>query len=109
MKSEVRFVNESLKDAFNKLSNGSFEEKQLKKFIERAFKDIMENSFCGIQIPKKLIPLDYIKHYNIKNLWKYDLPRGWRLVYSIEKEEIQVISIILEWFDHKSYERRFKY
>lgn len=42
-------------------------------------------------------------------LARYFLPRGWRLLYSILNEEIVVVSIIIEWFDHKNYEKRFKY
>ncbi len=68
-----------------------------------------ENAFCGIQIPKRLIPKVYIKKYGIDNLWKYDLPKGWRLIYSVAGDGILIISIIIEWFDHKEYERRFKY
>jgi len=30
-------------------------------------------------------------------------------MYSIVNEELVVVSIVLEWFDHKEYERRFKY
>jgi len=68
-----------------------------------------ENVFIGIQIPKRLIPKYYLQNYLIKNLWKYNLPNGWRLLYSIIGEEIMIISVILEWLDHKKYERRFKY
>ena len=32
-----------------------------------------------------------------------------RAGYSILNEEIIVVSLILEWFDHKEYERKFKY
>ena len=39
----------------------------------------------------------------------YDLPKGWRLIYSVTRKGVEVLSIILEWFDHKNYERRFKY
>ena len=68
-----------------------------------------QNAFCGTQIPKRLFPKEYIQKYGITNLWKYDLPKAWRLLYSVAKDEVVVISIILEWFDHKEYERRFKY
>ncbi len=37
------------------------------------------------------------------------MPKGWRLIYSIGREEIKVISLILEWLTHKEYEKRFKY
>jgi hypothetical protein len=43
------------------------------------------------------------------NLWKYNLPNAWRLVYSISGSEVEIIAILLEWFPHKEYERRFKY
>jgi len=104
--SKIRFVDKTLKNTFLKLKK---EDSLLYKWLERAFKDIEENAFCGIQIPKKLIPKEYLKKYNINNLWKYDLPQAWRLLYSIESDGYLVISIILEWLDHKSYERRFKY
>jgi hypothetical protein len=50
-----------------------------------------------------------LKKYKIDNLWKYDLPKAWRLLYSVARDEIIIISIILEWLPHKEYEKRFKY
>lgn len=69
---------------------------------------LKKNAFSGLQIPKRIIPKEYLK-YGIDNLWKYNLPNAWRLLYSIGKEEVQIISIVLEWMDHKEYERRFHY
>ncbi|MEK6871865.1 MAG: hypothetical protein AABX16_03090 [Nanoarchaeota archaeon] len=106
MRSNVRFVNEKLKEAFEKLKD---EDSKMYQFISRAFEDIENNAFCGIQIPKRLIPKEYIKKYNVKNLWKYNLPGAWRLIYSVQGKNLLVFSIILEWMDHKSYERRFSY
>ena len=40
---------------------------------------------------------------------KCNLPDGWRLVYTLAGNEIEIISILLEWFSHKEYERRFGY
>jgi len=37
----------------------------------KGFKDIEQNAFCGIQIPKRLIPQQYIKKFSIKNIEKY--------------------------------------
>ena len=76
----------------------------------KAIKHLQENAFAGIQIPKRLFPAEYIRKYEINNLWKYDLPDGWRLIYTIAPEnKVELISAILEWFDHKEYEKRFKY
>jgi len=101
---EIHFINEKVQKAFNNLND-----QNLKRFITRAFEDIEENPFCGIQISKKKIPKEYIKKYNIKNLWKYNLPEAWRLIYSIEGGTLKIVTIILEWLDHKEYERRFRY
>ena len=105
---KITFKDEKIKKSFEEL-NKTQQEQKLNKWLIRAFTDIEENAFCGIQIPKKLIPKEYIKQYNINNLWKYNLPDAWRLLYSIENQEIAVVSIILEWMDHKTYKKRFNY
>lgn len=107
--SELHFVDENLKKAFEALKNSTTEDRMLYEWLLRAFEDIQKSVFCGIQIPKKLIPREYVKKYGTKNLWKYNLPNAWRLLYSIEGRDVKIISIILEWLNHKNYERRFKY
>ena len=106
MESKIQFANESVKKAFEKLE---VEDSKLHKGIVRAFNDIENNVFCGIQIPKRLIPKEYIQKFGVKNLWKYNLPDAWRLIYSVEGKNLLIFSIILEWLDHKTYERRFRY
>jgi len=105
--SKVIFADDKIEKEFEKLD----ESDELKKYLKRAIKDIQINAFCGIQLPKRLIPKEYIQKYGVKNLWKYDLPDGWRIIYSITTPtKIHIVSIILEWFtSHKEYERRFKY
>lgn len=109
LKTTIRFFDEKTKKAFNKLESGDGADKQLFIELNKAFDRIEDNAFCGIQIPKDLIPNVYLKIAKVKNLWKYNLPGGWRLIYSIVSDEIVVISIILEWFSHPDYEKRFKY
>lgn len=109
MKSEIRFANLKLKESFESLKSSKTEDKKLYEWIIRALKDIEENAFCGTQIPKRLFPKEYVQKYHIDNLWKYDLPSGWRLIYSIGREGTFVLSIVLEWFSHPEYERRFNY
>jgi len=101
---EVQFANNKVKEAFDKL-----DDKNLKGFIERAFCDIKTNPFCGIQIPKRQIPQEYIKKFEIHSVWKYNLPNAWRLIYSIKGGELIIITIVLKWVDHKEYEKRFRY
>jgi len=106
---KVVFVDENIKKAYEKLKYSTTEDKHLYQWLNHAFDDIKEEYTCGIFIPKKLIPDVYIKKYGIDNLWKYDLPSGWRLLYSVKAEEIIILTIILEWLPHKKYERRFNY
>ena len=104
--SKVIFISDELEKNFNLLK----ENDPIKKGIVRAVNDLRENAFCGIQIPKRLFPKEYVQIYKINNLWKYDLPNGWRLLYTVTPEnEVELISAILEWFNHKNYERKSKY
>jgi Txe/YoeB family toxin of Txe-Axe toxin-antitoxin module len=104
--SKVIFISERLEEDFDSLSEDDF----IKRSIKRAVYDLKQNAFAGIQLPKRLFPKVYVQKYKINNLWKYDMPKGWRLLYTITVEnEVQLISAILEWFNHKDYERRFRY
>ncbi|MEK6863843.1 MAG: hypothetical protein AABX27_00995 [Nanoarchaeota archaeon] len=98
-----------LKEDYLKLASLRIEEKELHNAIKKAIDMLEENAFCGTQIPKRQIPAVYYEKYNVKNLWKYNLPKAWRLIYTIKHEEIEVVSIILEWLPHKEYERKFGY
>ena len=106
---KVAFIDSSLKKAFEELQSGKHEDKQLAEFIQRAINDLKENPLCGIKIPSGLWPKEYIKKYGIDNLRKYDLPDGWRLLYTLRGNDVEIISILIEWLNHTEYERAFKY
>lgn len=105
----VAFMTPKIKKEWESLKEGKFEDKQLYQFIDRAIDDLKANPACGSKIEKHLWPKDYIQRYGLTNLWKYDLPNAWRLIYTIESDEVRIVNIILEWFDHKDYEKRFHY
>jgi Txe/YoeB family toxin of Txe-Axe toxin-antitoxin module len=109
MKSKITFADEKVLKSLEKLKKSKTEDKKLAEWIERAFEDLEKDAFCGVQIPKKLFPKDYVKKYNIDNLWKYNLPNSWRLIYTVANNDVCVLSIILEWLSHKDYEKQFKY
>ena len=109
MKAEIVFADKKLKEAFDKLKESGTEDRQLYELLNRAFDDIKNDPSGFIHVPSDLIPKKYKQKYNIDNLWKYDLPNGWRLLYSLSREKVLLLAIILEWFDHKNYERRFDY
>ena len=100
----VDFVDASLKESFEKIKETDVD---LRRHLERAFNDILDNAFCGIQIPKKLFPKEYSCY---GNLWKYNLPDAWRLLYTIKSpDKIEIIAVLLNWMNHRDYERLFGY
>jgi hypothetical protein len=105
----IGFSSSKVKDAFIALTRGDEAERRLHRFLRRAFDDLRREPSCGIKIPRKLWPKEYAQSIPLDNLWKYDLPGAWRLVYSIKEDEVTILAIILEWLSHKEYERRFKY
>jgi len=106
MKTEkVVFVESNLEKSFNELKDAD----PLKKGIIKAIREVQENSFAGRNVKKDLIPKEIIKKYNINNLWIYNLPNGWRMLYVLTSSEIRIIAVILEWMNHKDYERLFKF
>jgi|SRR3989344_4824665 len=101
----VIFADERIEKKFNSLKD----EDWLKKAILKAISDFKENAFCGERIKKGLIPKEYSKKYGIDNLLWYPLPNAWRLVYSIFANEGELTAMIVEYYDHKNYERKFGY
>lgn len=108
MRSEVRFFDERTKRAYDALCEGDDADRTLYDAIGSALDVLEVDAFRGVQIPKRIIPKRYAR-IGVRNVWKYDLPRGWRLIYSVISGERLVIALIIEWFDHKNYERRFGY
>lgn len=83
--------------------------KQLLKAIEREKDNLLIDMHRGFQIPKEQIPKAYVDEYGVSNLWKIDLPDYWRMIYSIVGNEFEIISILLEFMDHKDYDKKFGY
>ncbi len=98
-------MNESLE----KLKKGKSFENTLYQLIVNGIKYIQIHPTDSIIVKKKQIPKIYIKKYRIDNLRILKLNKDWRLIYTIVSDEIQIVSIVLEWLDHKSYEKRFNY
>ena len=103
---KVVFAENNCEEAFNSLEKND----PIKKSIQKAIENLKTNTFSGEAIKKELIPKDYIKKYKINNLFWYPLSNGWRLVYSLMNEgTIEILAVLIEYFNHKDYEKRFKY
>ena len=77
--------------------------------VERVKGWLKENPFAGEQVQKSLIPRHYINKYDVTNLWRIDLSDYWRLVYTIQSNEIEIIDFVLNIVDHKRYDKIFGY
>ena len=106
MRCTVFFVDERTASSFHKLKKSRSEDRRLLKWIEGALEDIERDCTNGIQIPKRLVPKKYC---SLDSLYKYDLPGGWRLLYTVITAEDSVQAIVLEWLPHRKYERLFGY
>jgi len=103
---ELRYAEERIKEDIEKLEK---RDPEIYRHINNAFANIQEDPACGIKIPQRLIPKEWIKKFLINNLYKYNLPNAWRLFYSLSGSRVEIIAIILGCFNHKDYERIFGY
>ena len=93
-----------------KTFNGLDETDPIKKSLIRAINTLEEDAFSGRNVKKNLIPKPIIQKYGLNNLWIYNLPNGWRMLYVLTpSEEVQIIAVILDWMNHKDYEKLFKF
>ena len=75
--------------------------------INRIFDIIANNPFYGENAKKDLIPKEYRQKYNADNLFIVDLPDYWRMIYTLESDEIEVIAFVLDIIDHDEYNKKF--
>jgi len=82
---------------------------QLLKSIERATNNLKIDPQFGIHIPRKVISKAVVARYGTDRLWKINLVGYWRLIYTIVGDDIKIISFVLEFMDHKKYDKVFGY
>jgi len=107
---KVKFADRKIFEAYDALKDGTSEEIELYRVLTEAFRELEKNPQLGVKVPSAVWPDFYVKKYGITNLRKYNLTRAWRLIYTLDGSDIEIVSVILEWFDsHKKYEKRFGY
>ena len=85
------------------------EEIQLLKSIKQKSEFLKVNPFYGDNVPKKLIPQEYIIKYNAKNLWRVELTNYWRMLYTIKGDQVEIFCFVLDIIDHGKYNKKFGY
>ncbi|MEK6954958.1 MAG: hypothetical protein AABX01_08145 [Candidatus Micrarchaeota archaeon] len=81
------------------------EELQLLKSIRQKIEILKINPTYGDNIPKKLIP----RAMDVTNLFRIELTGYWRMLYTMDGNEIEVVAFILNIIDHDSYDKIFGY
>ena len=71
--------------------------------INRLFEVIVNNPFYGENAKKDLIPKEYRQKYDANNLFIADLPDYWRMIYTLESDEIEIIAFVLDIINHNNY------
>jgi len=77
--------------------------------IKQKIDILRDNPEYGIHIPKDRTPKEYIRDYDVNNLWKVNLSGAWRMIYTIRGSEVEIISLILDIMNHKDYNKKFGY
>ena len=105
-----KLADTKVKEAFETLSASTrTEDRELVALLNRAFEAISANAFCGTQVPKRQIPDVYRQRDPpVQNLWKYNLSRSWRLLYTATSDGV-TIAVGIEWLELTGYERWFGY
>ncbi len=85
------------------------EYQKLLKSIENKIGYLKTNPQAGIAISKNKIPRKYIELYKVTNLWKMNLVDGWRLIYTLKSDEVEILAVILDFYDHSTYDDIFGY
>lgn len=105
---EYEALNQIVGEEKTKGIDSSFHQTLLRS-INRTRDLLKINPFAGDQIPKRLIPKDYIKRYDTDNLWRIELANRWRLIYTITGNQVEIVNFIIDIFNHKKYDKIFGY
>ena len=85
------------------------EEMQLLRSIKQKTEFVKANPFYGDNVPKVLIPQEYIQKYKANNLWRVELTNYWRMMYTIKGDQVEVICFVLDIMPHKEYDKKLGY
>jgi len=106
---EVRLANR-LEKTYEQLSleikagNGANEREY--KLIKKAINQLSYNYKTGLKLGRSLPIFKYCAgKYGVNNVWKLNISKSWRILYTLVDDEIEIFSIILELVDHKTYDR----
>jgi len=103
------FMKGQAKESYLLLKSRTDKEAQsLLNSIERVTKILKNNPQFGDPIQKRLIPNSLTKE-GIQNLYRIELSNFWRMLYTIEGTQIEILVFVLKIMHHKEYNKLFSY
>jgi len=107
---EVRIIlRNQAKEAYLELKKRTDKQSQsILRSFERIKEILKSNPQYGDPIAKDLIP-DEFKKEGITNLYRAELSNFWRMIYTIEGNQVEIFIFILTISDHPYYDKLFGY
>jgi len=95
-----------------RLASGNRSNEREYKILSKGIEKLKVDYRSGVHISQKghKKAFEYYRRkYGIENLWKLNVSRDWRMVYTVVTDGLEVISFILDLTDHKRYNKIFGY
>lgn len=90
---------------FNRLDNNG----AMYKKIQETIKNLKDDHIVGVRIKNNQVPSYYVRRHDVNAVFKVNLPGAWRLIYGILVIRDEKKALLMELFDHNSYNKRFGY
>lgn len=81
------------------------DEIQLLKSIRQKADILKLNPTYGDKVPHNLIPPDL----DVSNLFRVGLTNHWRMLYTLDGDQVEIVAFILYIVDHPTYDKMFGY
>ena len=82
---------------------------QLLSSIEKVITILKENPFYGNLVPRKYLSQKIVMYYGTDKILRVELVGYWRLLYTLVGEEVEIITLILDFMCHDDYNNIFGY
>ena len=95
----------------NEQAPDSKTEKIILNALNKKIEFLKSNPHYGDPIAKTLIPAEYKQKYGVTNLFRVELPKFWRMLYTLtnNESEVEIIAFVLDVMNHKDYNKKFGY
>lgn len=82
---------------------------QLLTSINHTITRIKQDYLYGDLVPRKQLPKSLITKYGTNKILRVELTGYWRLLYTLVGNEIEIIALVLDFMNHKEYDKLFEY